>query len=164
MILGICVASRARQDVGDVTLTVADMPAPAGQDGLVGSAGGSRADRPRRRKFTAAYKLEILAEYEKFTDPGERGALLRREGLYHSHVQQWREARDQGALQALTDKPAGRRAQGKADAEAQRLRKENERLAAELAKTKAALEIMRKACELVELLSESADSDPRSTK
>jgi transposase len=140
------------------------MPARTGQDGPVGSAGGPRADRPKRRRFTAAYKLEILAEYDKLTDPGERGALLRREGLYHSHVQQWRAARDQGALQALTDKPAGRSAQDKADAEAQRLRKENERLAAELAKTKAALEIMGKARELLELLSESADSDPRSTK
>jgi hypothetical protein len=41
--------------------------------------------------------MEILAEYDKLTDSGERGALLRREGLYHSHVQQWRAARDQGA-------------------------------------------------------------------
>src|SRR5215468_11072761 len=86
---------------------MADMPA-AGQDGLVGSAGGPRADRPKRRRFTAAYKMEILAEYDKLTDSVERGALLRREGLYHSHVQQWRAARDQGALQALTDKPTGR--------------------------------------------------------
>jgi transposase len=128
-----------------VTLTVADMPARTGQDGVVGSSGGGpRADRPQRRRFTAAYKLEILAEFDKLTDPGERGALLRREGLYHSHVQQWREARDQGALRALTDKPAGRPAPSKADVEAARLRKENERLAAELAKTKAALEIMGK--------------------
>jgi transposase len=147
-----------------VTLTVADMPAPAGQDGLVGSAGGPRANRPKRRKFTAAYKLEILAEYDKLSDAGERGALLRREGLYHSHVQKWREARDQGGLQALTDKPVGRPTQGKPDAETERLRKENERLAAELAKTKTALEIMGKAHELLEMLSESADSDKKSTK
>jgi transposase len=147
-----------------VTLTVADMPAPAGQDGVVGSAGGPRADRPRRRRFTAAYKMEILAEYDRLTDSGERGALLRREGLYHSHVQQWRAARDQGALQALTDKPAGRSTPSKAEAEAARLRKENERLAADLAKTRAALEIMGKARELLELLSESADSDTKPTK
>jgi len=139
------------------------MPA-AGQDGLVGSAGGPRADRPRRRRFTAAYKMEILAEYDKLTDSAERGALLRREGLYQSHIQKWRAARDHGMLAALTDKPAGRPAQGKADAEAARLRRENERLAAELARTKAALEIMGKARELLELLSESADSDRKSTK
>jgi len=53
------------------------MPVPAGQDGVVGSAGGPRADRPRRRRFTAAYKMEILAEYDRLTDSGERGALLR---------------------------------------------------------------------------------------
>jgi hypothetical protein len=64
-----------------VTLTMADMPA-AGQDGLVGSAGGPRADR--RRRCTVAYKMAILAEYDQLTDSGERGALLRREGLYHS--------------------------------------------------------------------------------
>jgi hypothetical protein len=66
-------------------------------------------------------------------------------------------------LQALTDKP-GRPTQGKADAEAQRLRKENERPAAELAKTKTALEIMGKARELLEMLCESADSDKKSTR
>ena len=67
-------------------------------------------------------------------------------------------------MQALTDKPAGRPRPGKADAEAERLRKENERLTAELAKTKAALEIMGKARELLEMLSESSDSDKRSTR
>jgi transposase len=147
-----------------VTLTVADMPVRTGQDGPVGSGGGSRADRPKRRKFTAAYKLEILAEYESLTDSGKRGALLRREGLYQSHVQKWRAARDHGVLQALTDKPTGRPARGTTDAEADRLRRENERLAAELARTKAALEIMGKARELLELLSESADSDTKPTK
>jgi transposase len=148
-----------------VTLTVADMPARTGRDGVVGSSGGGpRADRPKRRRFTAAYKLEILAEFDKLTDPGERGALLRREGLYHSHVQKWREARDQGGLQALTDKPVGRPTQGKPDAETERLRKENERLMAELAKTKAALEIMGKARELLELLSEGSDSDTKPTR
>jgi hypothetical protein len=64
----------------------------------------------------------------------------------------------------LTDKPAGRPASSEAEAEAARLRKENERLAAELAKTRAALEIMGKARELLELLSESADSDTKPTK
>ena len=143
---------------------MADMPAP-GQDGLVGSAGGPRADRPKRRRFTAAYKMEILAEYDKLTDSAERGALLRREGLYHSHVQQWRAARDQGALQALTDKPTGRRsAPSQTDAQAERLLKENARLTAELAKTKAALESMGTARELLELLCESSDSDVKPTR
>jgi hypothetical protein len=57
---------------------MADMPVRAGEDGLVGSCGGPRADRPKRRGFTAAYKLEILAAYERLDEAGERGALLRR--------------------------------------------------------------------------------------
>jgi transposase len=58
--------------------------------------------RPKRRTFTAAYKLSIVEAYDQLSDPGERGALLRREGLYHSHIQKWREARDQGALEGGT--------------------------------------------------------------
>lgn len=128
----------------------------------MGSSRGPRADRPKRRSFTKAYKLEILAEYERL-EPSERGALLRREGLYHSHIQKWREARDKRASRALSTGPT-RPASSKADAEAERLRKENERLTAELAKTKAALDIMGKARELLEMLSESADSDTKPNK
>lgn len=130
----------------------------------MGSAGGPRADRPKRRSFTAAYKLQILEEYERLRDPSERGALLRREGLYHSHVQKWREARDQGALNALSGKPAGPPTRSAAEAANERLRKENERLTGELAKTKAALEVVGKAHALLELLSESADSGRKPTR
>lgn len=142
-----------------MTLTMADMPSPVREDGRVGSSGGPRADRPKRRSFTAAYKLGILEEYDRLSDPSQRGALLRREGLYHSHVQKWREARDQGVLTALSARPAGRPSRSEADIDNERLRKENERLASELAKTKAALDIVGKAHALLELLSESADSD-----
>lgn len=48
----------------------------------MGSAGGPHADRPKRQRFTAAYKMEILTKYDKLTDSAERGALLRREGLW----------------------------------------------------------------------------------
>ncbi|MGH3990173.1 MAG: hypothetical protein ACRDTZ_23090 [Pseudonocardiaceae bacterium] len=106
--------------------------------------------------------MEILAEYERLSDPSERGALLRREGLYHSHVQAWRQARDQGVLNALSARPAGRPSRSKAEVDNERLRAENERLAGELAKTKAALEIVGKAHALLELLSESADSHRKS--
>lgn len=53
------------------------------------------AAQPKRRSFTAAYKRQILEEYERLS-PTERGALLRREGLYHAHVNMWRQAHDQG--------------------------------------------------------------------
>jgi transposase len=141
---------------------MADMAsARAGQDGVVASGEGPRAGRPKRRAFAAEYKMRIIAEYDQLEDPGARGALLRREGLYTSHISQWRQARDKGAAGGLAEKPAGRPGRSTADAENERLRKENEKLAAELARTKAALEVVGKAHALLELLSESADSDAK---
>jgi len=148
-----------------VTLTTADVASSTGEDGLVASsAKGPRASQPKRRSFTAAYKLQIVEQYDQFADPRERGALLRREGLYHSHIQQWREARDKGALKELSDKPAGRPSRSQAEVENERLRKQNEKLATELARTKAALEVVGKAHALLELLSESADSGTKREK
>ncbi|MGH3829304.1 MAG: hypothetical protein ACRDRS_02450 [Pseudonocardiaceae bacterium] len=144
-------------------MTMADMPSSVREDGQVGSSGGPRAGRPKRRSFTAAYKSKILEEFDRLSDPGERGALLRREGLYHSHIQSWREARDQGMLTALSAKSVGRPSRRDTDIDNERLRKENERLTSELAKAKAALDIVGKAHALLELLSESADSDRNST-
>jgi len=148
-----------------VTLTMADMASSrAGQDGVVATGEGPRAGRPRRRAFTAEYKMRILAQYEQLEDPHERGALLRREGLYTSHISEWRKARDKGAAGGLAEKPAGRPGRSAAEAENERLRKENEKLAAALARTKAALDVVGKAHALLELLSESADSDAKRQK
>lgn len=146
-----------------MTLTVADMAASARQDGQVASKPSPRAGQPKRRTFTADYKLAILQQYEQLEDPRERGALLRREGLYHSHIEYWREARDKGALRALSDKPARQPAR-EAKTENEKLRKENERLTAELARTKAALEVVGKAHALLELLSESAEPGKKPRK
>lgn len=156
-----------------MTLTIADTRGRRADDGVVSSPTGPRADQPRRRTFTPEYKLAIVAEYDRATEPGARGALLRREGLYHSHIIEWRKARDAGTL-AGTAAPAGgtparsRRRPGKTSeqAEIERLRQQNERLATDLARTKAALDIMGKAHVLLEMLSESTDPkrDGRSTK
>lgn len=120
--------------------------------------------RPTRRTFTAEYKLRIVAEYEAAKAAGEGGAILRREGLYHSHILEWRAARDAGALTALGSRKSSvsesRRRSGEA-AEIERLRRRNERLEADLARTKTALEIMGKAHALLETLSESAHDTPR---
>ncbi|MEO8696524.1 MAG: IS3 family transposase, partial [Acidimicrobiales bacterium] len=103
------------------------------------------AARARRRSFTAEYKARVLAEYDALpVHSGERGALVRREGLYSSHIAEWRKARDAAGFDALEPKarPAKRSAE---QVELERLRRRNERLEAELARTKLALEITGKA-------------------
>ena len=72
------------------------------QDGAVGD--DNPAAKPKRRRFNAEYKLAILEEYEALSDPGAKGALLRREGLYSSHLVEWRRSRDLGALRELAPK------------------------------------------------------------
>jgi transposase len=148
-----------------VTMTIADViAARTGHDGTVAASDGPRAGRPKRRTFTAEYKLRILEEYENAPDPQHRNALLRREGIYTSTISEWRRARDNATAEAIPDKKPGRPARDAAEAENERLRKENEKLAAELARTKAALEIVGKAHALLGLLSESADSEKKPRK
>ena len=125
-----------------LTLAAADLPDTAVENGVM----SPRSDRPRRRSFTAKYKIDMLAEYDA-ADAAARGVLLRREALYSSHLSEWRKARDSGALAGLT--PPARPARTSVE---QR----------ELAKTRAALEIVGKAHALLEMLSESADTEPRS--
>ncbi len=141
-----------------LTLTTADLR-PVPENGQV----TPRAERPRRRSFTAEYKLQILAEYDALDEPGARGALLRREGLYSSHLVEWRRARDAGALTGLAAQPRTARRTAE-QVEIERLRAEKAKLAGELAKTKAALEVVGKAHALLELLSESAEPAPPSTR
>jgi transposase-like protein len=141
-----------------MTMTTASLLARA-HDGVVDEP--DPAARPRRRSFTAEYKARILDEYDGLPlGSTERGALLRREGLYTSHLAEWRKARDTGARDGLAPKAKTRRSPEQVELE--RLRRRNERLETELAKTKLALEITGKAHALLELLSESADSDPKS--
>src|SRR5436190_12497151 len=64
---------------------------------------------PKRRRFSAEEKLRILKEADACTQPGEQGALLRREGLYSSHLTEWRRARERGELDALAPKKRGRK-------------------------------------------------------
>ncbi len=120
------------------------------------------AARPRRRTFTAEYKAAMLQEYDGLpVGSPERGALLRREGLYSSHIAEWRRQRDAAALEGLSPRP--RRPKKTAEqVEVERLRRRNERLEAELERTRLALEIKGKAHALLELLSEGADTEPPS--
>lgn len=111
-------------------------------------AGGPRADRPKRRHFSAEYKLRMITEYDA-APAGEKGAILRREGLYDSSIQLWRKQRDEGALkgvsgekQVASNEAARQRAKEKAERE--RLERENARLKKKLTQTEAALEIVGK--------------------
>lgn len=139
-------------------MSLTDLPASSDAGTMTNDQPGPRADRPRRRTFSAAYKLRVLDAYEQATGTGQRGALLRKEGLYHSHIKDWKAARDAGTLQALTPQRAGPAPKTATDKETERLTKENERLKAELDKTRKSLQILGKAHELLELLSESSDS------
>ena len=117
----------------------------------------SMPDRPRRRSFTAEYKLEILDEYDRCAGDGDKGALLRREGLYTSHIVEWRRARDCGALAGLGPKDRLPKHNLLA-VELARTKKRAERAEAELAKTRLVVEIQGKASELLSgLLAEGAE-------
>jgi transposase-like protein len=123
------------------------------------------APRPSRRSFTAEYKAAVVAEYEA-APHGEKSAVLRREGLFHSHIREWTRARDAGVTLAGTNGSAntttGRLS--RAERETERLRAENARLNAKLAQTQAALSIMGKAHELLASLAESTDTPPPSSR
>ena len=115
-------------------------------------------ERPRRRSFTAKYKLKVLGEADACTKPGEIGTLLRREGLYTSHLSAWRKQRDEGALQALSQR-RGRPAADPRDAQLASLRRRAERAEAELEKARRVIEVQGNVSALLgELL------DPRGAK
>ena len=108
-------------------------------------------ERPRRRTFTAAYKLKVLREADRCAKPGEIGALLRREGLYSSHLSSWRKQRDEGALTALS-KPRGRPKPDPRDGQIERMRKRAKRAEAELAKARKVIEVQGNVSALLEEL------------
>ena len=115
---------------------------------------GEVPERARRRTVTAAYKLAIVAEYEAAT-PGLRGEVLRREGLYSSHLTEWRKARDAGALAGLAA-TRGRPPTDPVERDNQRLRDRNVRLEADLDTARRVIEVQGKVSALLEDLSRRA--------
>ena len=139
-------SNSSTEDTGEVVPKTACAPETVAAD---------PAPRPVRRSFTAAYRLAIVAEYEA-APRGEKGAVLRREGLYCSHIKEWTAAREAGARSGLADSRrsvSGSKVATKGELE--RLRAHNQRLTAQLTQTRTALDIMGKAHELLEMLSES---------
>ena len=117
-------------------------------------ASGSRPDpelveRPKRRRFTAKDKLGILEQADACTRPGEVGELLRREGLYTSHLTYWRKQRKDGALKEL-GRPRGRKPADRRDREIAELRRRAERAEAELQKARKVIEIQGNVSALLE--------------
>lgn len=107
-------------------------------------------ERATRRRFTAAYKLRVLAEADGATDGGI-GALLRREGLYSSHLATWRRQREEGALAALQPKKRGPKSK-RPSAEVQRiaqLEREVERLRHRLKQAETIIEFQKKVHEIL---------------
>jgi len=119
-------------------------------------------ERPVRRHFSARYKLDVLAEIDA-AEPGGIGAILRREGLYSSHLVDWRRARDRGALEALA-RPSGRPRPNPLTKENERLERENTRLSGRLATAERIIEIQSKVSELLGIppapVSEDDESGP----
>ena len=108
-------------------------------------------EKAKRRRFDAAYKLRILEEAERCIESGQLGELLRREGLYSSHLTTWRRQRDEGALQGLGPKKRGRKAKRKDPMalEVERLRRENQRLSERLRQAETIIEVQKKVSEML---------------
>ncbi len=108
-------------------------------------------ERPVRRSFDRDYKLRILQEADACTEAGQIGALLRREGLYSSHLTAWRHQRTAGVLAGLEPKRRGRKARAvdPLAEENQRLRRENERLTTRLKQAETIIEVQKKVAEIL---------------
>jgi transposase-like protein len=119
-------------------------------------------ERAKRRTFTAKYKLQILDRYDAAGD-GEKGALLRREGLYSSHITEWRRARDVGALAGLSA-PRGRPRRDPDAARIAELEAEKARLERELAKARFVVGVQAKLHALLETISESTAPEDGSSR
>ncbi len=118
-------------------------------------------EKKRRRKFTAKYKLRILSEADLCAQPGQVGDLLRREGLYSSHLTTWRRQREEGLLDALSPKKRGRKKTPRnplADRVA-RLEKDNRRLQQKLKQAELIIEAQKKMSEILGISQNLEESD-----
>ena len=137
------VGRRLEGAVGDGKRTTDGLGALASDPELV--------EGPRRRRFTAEYKLGVLRDADRCSAPGEIGALLRREGLYSSLLSTWRKQRDEGALHAL-EKRRGRKKSHPLQVENEKLRRRARRAEAELEKARRVIEVQGNVSALLEEL------------
>jgi transposase len=127
--------------------------------------------KAKRRRFSAEYKRRILEEADNCTEAGQIGALLRREGLYSSHLSTWRRQREKGLLEALSPlasgqgglspKKRGRKRKDELEREVARLQRENDRLRANLEQAEMIIEVQKKLSRLLGLATEENGSGRR---
>ena len=111
--------------------------------------------KAKRRLFSVAYKQRILAEVDECREAGQIGAMLRREGLYSSHLTTWRRQRERGELTGSQGRPA----KSETEQELARLRQENERLQQRLAQAEAIIDVQKKVSQLIGLTLSSNPPD-----
>ena len=116
------------------------------------------AARPKRRRFTAEYKLRVLRQADACKEPGETGALLRREGLYSSHLVQWRRQREEAAQAQLKSRRRGPKPKLQ-DPRVKQLEREMARLERRLKRAEIIIEIQKKAAALLGIPLKNLDSD-----
>jgi transposase-like protein len=126
---------------------------PRGAAGVPGTPDREVPEKAIRRKFSAEYKLRILRLADSCADAGSLGSLLRKEGLYSSHLTTWRRQREQGMLKGLEPARRGRKATepNPLMPELARLRKENERLEQRLKRAELIIEVQKKVSQMLGL-------------
>ena len=130
-------------------------------EGARRATGGSPSAGSARRNFTAKYKLQILNDADACTEPGQLGALLRREGLYSSNLTTWRRQRDEGLLDALSPKKRGRKEKERNSLapKVAELERENERLRKKLRKAEIIIEVQKKISEVLGISQEPTEDE-----
>ena len=135
--------------------------------GVSASAGGSGPppdpevpEKPKRRRFSAEYRLRIVREADACKEPGEIGALLRREGLYSSLLSAWRRQRDAGALAGLEPKKRGPKAKA-VDPRVKRLEREVARLKRKLEQAETIIDIQKKVAGILGIPLRTSEPDEK---
>lgn len=131
---------------------------PAGRGVAAGVPDPEVIEQAKRRRFSAEYKLRIVREADACKRDGDVAALLRREGLYSSHLSSWRRQREESARAGLTARKRGRKAKAE-DPRVKELERENARLQRRLARVETMLEIQKKASELLGIPLSPLDTD-----
>jgi len=139
--------TRARPEVHDEQVT--EVPDP------------EVAEKARRRRFTADYKARIVAEAEACTEPGQIGAILRREGIYSSNLAEWRRQAKEGGVSGL-ERRRGRKPADPRVAEIAKLKKQNQRLARRLEQAQAVIDVQKKLSEVLGIPLDNEDDEPTS--